>query len=190
MWISVDLSHIGLDVSPAFCATQLQRITERMPAGMRLQVGAEDAGRCDVILGIVEEAAARGDALTCTLQANLRRSMADTARVASFGIPVRLVKGAFVEPAAIAYPYGPETDTSYVLLARALGELGTEVLVATHDPVLRAALAPSQLEMLLGVHPETAVSVAREGTTVRIYAPYGAMWFRYFMRRVAEAQGS
>ena len=190
VWISVDLSHIGLDISPAFCATQLQRITERMPAGMRLQVGAEDAGRCDAILGIVEEAAARGDALTCTLQANLRRSMADTARVASFGMPVRLVKGAFVEPASVAYPYGPETDTSYVLLARALGDLGTELLLATHDPVLCAALAPSHLEMLLGVHPETAVSVARGGTSVRIYAPYGAMWFRYFMRRVAEAQGS
>ncbi len=120
VWVSVDLSHIGLDVSPAFCATQLRRITERLPAGMRLQVGAEDAARCDAILDIVEEAAGRGDALTCTLQANLRRSMADTARVASFGMPVRLVKGAFVEPAAVAYPYGPETDTSYVLLARAL----------------------------------------------------------------------
>ena len=190
VWVSVDLSHIGLDVSPAFCATQLRRITERLPAGMRLQVGAEDAARCDAILDIVEEAAGRGDALTCTLQANLRRSMADTERIASFGIPVRLVKGAFVEPAAIAYPYGPETDTSYVLLARALGELGTDVLFATHDPVLRAALAPSHLEMLLGVHPETAAAAAREGTGVRIYAPYGAMWFRYFMRRFAEAQGS
>lgn len=190
VWISVDLSHIGLDVSPAFCATQLQRITERLPAGILGSDLQAHAGRCDAILAVVEEAAARGNALTCTLQANLRRSASDTARVASFGIPVRLVKGAFVEPAAVAYPYGPETDTRYVLLARALGELGTEVLVATHDPVLRAALSPAHLEMLLGVHPETAASVARGGASVRIYAPYGAMWFRYFMRRVAEAQGS
>jgi proline dehydrogenase len=190
VWVSVDLSHIGLDVSAAFCATQLQRITERLPPGMRLQVGAEDAGRCDAILDLVEAAAARGDALTCTLQANLRRSMDDTARIASFGIPVRLVKGAFVEPAAVAYPYGPETDTSFVLLARRLGELGSEVLLATHDPVLRTALQPAPVEMLLGVHPATAASVARGGAKVRIYAPYGAMWFRYYMRRVAEAHGS
>jgi proline dehydrogenase len=190
VWISVDLSHIGLDVSPDFCRTQLRRITERLPAGMRLQVGAEDAARCDAILDLVEEAAGRGDALTCTLQANLRRSMADVARVASFGLPVRLVKGAFVESATIAHPYGEETDTSYVLLTRALRERGAEVLLATHDPVLRAALQPAPVEMLLGVHPETAAGLARDGASVRIYAPYGSMWFRYFMRRVAEAQGS
>ena len=57
--------------------TQLRRITERLRPGMRLQVGAEDAARCDAILDIVEEAAGRGAALTCTLQANLRRSMDD-----------------------------------------------------------------------------------------------------------------
>ncbi len=71
-----------------------------------------------------------------------------------------------------------------------LRERGSEVLVATHDPVLRAALAPAPVEMLLGVHPETAAALAEEGTGVRVYAPYGAMWFRYYMRRVAEAQGS
>jgi proline dehydrogenase len=190
VWVSVDLSHIGLDVSPDFCRTQLARITERLPAGMRLQVGAEDAARCDAILDVVEDAANRGAALTCTLQANLRRSMDDVPRIASFGIPVRLVKGAFVEPATIAYPYGPETDQRYVELAVALRGLGTPVLTATHDGAVRELLQPQQVEMLLGVHERQAIKLARDGTTVRVYAPYGAMWFRYFMRRVAEAQGS
>ena len=154
VWISVDLSHIGLDISPAFCATQLQRITERMPAGMRLQVGAEDAGRCDAILGIVEEAA--GARRRAHLHApgqpaaqhgrHRARGVVRHARAAGEGRVRRAGR-------RVAFPYGPETDTSYVLLARALGELGTEVLLATHDPVLRAALAPSHLEMLLGVHP-------------------------------------
>jgi proline dehydrogenase len=189
VWVSVDLSHIGLDVSPDFCRTQLARITERLPPGMRLQVGAEDAARCDAILDIVEDAA-RGAALTCTLQANLRRSMDDVPRVASLGIPVRLVKGAFVEPASVASPYGPDTDRRYVELHVALRERGAEVLTATHDTALRELLEPEQVEMLLGVHERKAVDLARRGTPVRIYAPYGAMWFRYFMRRVAEAQGS
>lgn len=189
-WVSVDLSHVGLDVSAAFCETQLARITEQLPAGMRLQVGAEDAGRCDAVLHQVEVAAGRGAALTCTLQANLRRSIDDVPRIAALGMPVRLVKGAFVEAAADAFPYGAETDTSYLRLAHALQERGVEVLVATHDPVLRTALNPTQVEMLLGVQPETAAGLARDGATVRIYAPYGAMWFRYFMRRVAEAQGA
>ncbi len=190
VWVSVDLSHIGLDVSPDFCREQLARITERLPPGMRLQVGAEDAARCDAILDIVEEAAARGASLSCTLQANLRRSMDDVPRVASFGIPVRLVKGAFVEPAAVAYAYGPDTDLRYVELHVALRERGATVLTATHDTALRELLAPDQVEMLLGVHEQQAARLASNGTTVRIYAPYGAMWFRYFMRRVAEAQGS
>ena len=190
MWVSVDLSHIGLDVSQDFCRTQLARITERLRPGMRLQIGAEDAARCDAILDLVEEAAGRGAALTCTLQANLRRSMDDVPRVAALGLPVRLVKGAFVEPAALAYSYGPDTDLRYVELYVALRERGVEVLTATHDTALRTALQPAQVEMLLGVHPERRRRLARDGVTVRIYAPYGAMWFRYFMRRVAEAQGS
>ena len=190
VWVSVDLSHIGLDVSTDFCRAQLARIAERLPPGMRLQVGAEDAARCDAILDIVEDAAARGAALTCTLQANLRRSMDDVARVASLGIPVRLVKGAFVEPAGVAHPYGPDTDLRYVELHVALRERGAEVLTATHDTALRELLEPRQVEMLLGVHERKAVDLAGRGTPVRIYAPYGAMWFRYFMRRVAEAQGS
>jgi proline dehydrogenase len=190
VWVSVDLSHIGLDVSPDFCRTQLARITERLQPGMRLQVGAEDAARCDAILDIVEEAAGRGAALTCTLQANLRRSMDDVPRVAALGMPVRLVKGAFVEPASVAYAYGPDTDLRYIELHVALRDRGVEVLTATHDTALRELLQPPQVEMLLGVHERQAVALAQRRTTVRIYAPYGAMWFRYFMRRVAEAQGS
>jgi proline dehydrogenase len=190
VWVSVDLSHIGLDVSPGFCRTQLARITERLPAGMRLQVGAEDSGRCDAILDAVEDAVGRGAALTCTLQANLRRSMDDVPRIAALGIGVRLVKGAFVEPPSVAHPYGPETDLRYVELAVALRERGVEVLTATHDAALRELLQPDRVEMLLGVHEVHAIRLARAGTPVRIYAPYGAMWFRYFMRRVAEAQGS
>jgi proline dehydrogenase len=190
VWVSVDLSHIGLDISPDLCRTQLARITERLPAGMRLQVGAEDAARCDAILDIVEDAAGSGAALTCTLQANLRRSMGDVPRVAALGIPVRLVKGAFVEPEAVAHAYGPDTDRRYVELAVALRERSAEVLTATHDTALHELLDPDQVEMLLGVHEQNAVRLAHGGATVRVYAPYGTMWFRYFMRRVAEAQGS
>ena len=158
---------------------------------MRLQVGAEDAARCDAILDIVEEAAGRGAALTCTLQANLRRSMDDVPRVAALGIPVRLVKGAFVEPAAVAYPYGPDTDLQYIELHVALRERGVEVLTATHDTALRELLRPDAgrdaARRARATGGRARTDAAR---TVRIYAPYGAMWFRYFMRRVAEAQGS
>jgi proline dehydrogenase len=188
-WLSVDLSHIGLDVGKEFCRSQLARIAEAVPPGRRLQVGAEDAGRCDAILELVLDAAARGAPLTCTLQANLRRSAGDVPRLAAAGIPVRLVKGAFVEPPARAFPYGAEVDESYLRLASALRERGVEVLAATHDPVLQEALADLPLEMLLGVHGDRAVALARGGRPVRIYAPFGTQWWRYWLRRLAEAQG-
>ncbi len=189
VWVSADLSHLGLDVSRQFCSDQLATITERLPEGMRLQIGAEDAARADAVLDVVEAAASKGARLTCTLQANLRRSHHDVARVASFGIPVRLVKGAFVESRPTAYPYGPETDVSYLRLARALRARKVEVLLATHDAVLREALEARRLEMLLGVQRDLAEELAAGGTHVRVYVPFGPMWFRYFMRRIAERQG-
>ena len=168
VWVSVDLRTSASTSHPPSARTQLRRITERLPAGMRLQVGAEDAARCDAILDIVEEAAGRGDALTCTLQANLRRSMADTERIASLGMPVRLVKGAFVEPAAVAYPYGPETDTAATcVLARGAGRASAPRCCSpTHDTgPARAAGARSHLEMLLGVHDRARrPRLARTGT--------------------------
>jgi proline dehydrogenase len=193
-WLALDLSHVGVDLGRDACVDALARICAALPAGRRLQIGAEDAARCDAILDVVLTAHARGLPLTCTLQANLRRSAGDAPRVAAAGIPVRLVKGAYVEPASIAYPYGPETDVAYIRLARDLAASGAEVLLATHDAVLREALATdlpdAAVEVLLGVRPDEANALVAAGRDVRVYLPYGQQWFRYAMRRLAEAQGS
>jgi proline dehydrogenase len=140
-WLAIDLSHIGLDVSVDACRRHLAAIVEALPAGRRIQVGAEDTSRTDPILEIVTALAAQGAPLMATVQANLCRSPQDLARLAAAGVPVRLVKGAYVEPAGLAYPWGEATDVAFLRLAHRLREAGAVFSLATHDPVLRGAAA-------------------------------------------------
>ncbi|QVQ54543.1 proline dehydrogenase family protein [Spiractinospora alimapuensis] len=195
-WISIDLSHLGLDIDPARCADYLTAITRAVPTGHRVQVGAEDARRADAVLDCVTATAAAGlgDRLGATVQANLRRSPRDVERLVDAGVHVRLVKGAFVEPASDALSYGEETDIAYLRLAHRLAERGAEFCLATHDGVVReallAGLGPLPVEQLLGVRPEIRDDLVERGIPVRVYVPYGPDWFRYWMRRVAESRGA
>jgi proline dehydrogenase len=193
-WLAIDLSHVGLDISVETCRRHLATIVEALPAGRRIQVGAEDASRTDPILQVVTALATQGAPLMATVQANLRRSLQDVARLAAAGVPVRLTKGAYVEPAGLAYPWGEETDVAFLRLAHQLREAGAAFSLATHDPVLREALllalGPSPVEMLLGVRPQDARDLVGRGVGVRCYVPYGPDWFRYWLRRLAESQGT
>jgi proline dehydrogenase len=133
VWLAIDPSHIGLDVSVDTCRRHLATIVEALPAGRRIQVGAEDTSRTDPILQVVTALAAQGAPLMATVQANLRRSPHDVARLAAAGVPVRLVKGAYVEPAGLAYPWGEATDVAFLRLAHQLREAGAAFSLATHD---------------------------------------------------------
>jgi proline dehydrogenase len=185
-WLSIDLSHI------AFSARHLRRIAAALPRGRMLQVGAEEAATTDRVLDAVIGTVYDGLPVAATLQANLRRSPADAERLLAAGAPVRLVKGAYVEPSAVAHPHGPETDRAYGELARALA--ATDLALATHDDAVRAplleALPDATCEQHLGVRPERARALAAGGRTVRVYVPFGPEWLRYFLRRRAEAQGT
>ena len=185
-WVSLDLSHIAFD------GRSLDRIAAAVPPGRRLQIGAEDAAHTDRVLDLVLESARRGRPVEATLQANLPRSVADADRLADAGVPVRLVKGAYVE--RDAHPWGPPTDNAYVALALRLAAAGTDVALATHDAPLRrrllADIPDARCELLLGVCTDDAVALAAAGHAVRIYVAFGPDWFRYFMRRRAESLGA
>jgi proline dehydrogenase len=186
-WVSLDLSHIAFD------ATHLAEIAAAIPAGRRLQLGVEEAATADTVLDLVLGAARAGHPVEATLQANLRRSPADADRLAAAGVPVRLVKGAYVESPADALPWGEPTDAAFATLAHRLHRAGVDVALATHDRALRdrllLELPGARCELLLGIRPTDAAALAAAGCNVRIYVPYGDAWFRYFMRRRAEAQG-
>lgn len=196
IWLSVDLSHLGLDISQPLCTESLAAIATALPPGRRIQVGAEDAGRTDPVLARVLAVAGMGlaDRLGATLQANLHRSGADLDRLVDAGLHVRLVKGAYVEPPDSALPFGEATDIAYLQLAHRLAESGADFALATHDGVLResllAALGPRPVEQLLGVRPELLKELVARGIPARVYVPFGANWFRYWMRRLAESRGS
>lgn len=191
---AVDLSHIGLDVDPALCLAHLERIAGSLPPGRRVQIGAEDAPRTDRVLAVATDAARAGLPIEVTLQANLRRTSRDWPGLADLGVPIRLVKGAYVESAADAVPYGEPTDRAFLALSRSLHEAGAAFSLATHDAALReAALAeygPRRVEMLLGVRPHDATELVGCGVATRIYVPYGQRWLRYLLRRLAEAEGA
>ncbi|MFL5875949.1 MAG: proline dehydrogenase family protein [Solirubrobacteraceae bacterium] len=177
--LSIDLSHVAFDAG----------VLRRIAAVARVQVGAEAAAVTDRVLDAV--LAVGGERVDATLQANLPRSAADAARLAAARVPVRLVKGAYVEPGAL--PWGPETDAAYARLALELRDAGAEVRLATHDEALLRRVLPelpgADCELLLGVRPELAAQLRASGRRVRVYVPYGPNWFRYLMRRRAETQG-
>lgn len=115
MWLAIDLSRIGLDIPADFCLAQLERIAATMTPGRLIQIGAEDSSRTDRILDVVLAAIEGGLPVMATVQADLQRSPVDAVRLAAAGVPIRLVKGAYVEP----------TDRVAGADAR-LGAMGTE----------------------------------------------------------------
>lgn len=193
-WLSVDLSHLALDTDPAGAADGLAAIAAALSPGRRVQVGAEDAARADAVLGCVLNVAGRGltDRLGATVQANLLRSPADADTLSAAGVHVRLVKGAYVEPAG-AHRFGEDTDVAYLRLAFRLAERADSWSIATHDGRLREAILlalwPVPVEQLLGVRSDDLDQLHERGIPTRVYVPYGADWFRYWMRRLAESRG-
>ena len=174
---------------------RLAAIARALPAGRRVQVGAEDAARSDAIVACVQDVAARGlaDRLGATVRANLLRSPADADALAQAGVHVRLVKGAYVEPTG-AHPYGEATDVAFLRLGFRLAERGATWSMATHDGRLREALllarGPLPVEELFGVRPEILDGLHTRGIPTRVYVPYGPDWYRYWLRRVAESRGA
>jgi proline dehydrogenase len=194
-WLAVDLSHLGVGADAEAAAGRLAAIAEALPAGRRIQVGAEEAALTDSILGCIASVAARGlaDRLGATVQANLVRSPADADALADAGAHIRLVKGAYLEPTG-AHPHGEPTDLAFLRLGFRLAERGAAWSMGTHDGRMREALllarGPVPVEQLLGVRPEVLDELRDRGVPTRVYVPYGPDWFRYWARRLAESRGA
>ncbi|MBV8954189.1 MAG: proline dehydrogenase family protein [Solirubrobacterales bacterium] len=194
-WLSADLSHLAVDTNRSAAADRLAAIATALPAGRRIQVGAENAERADAILTCVTEVAARGlaDRLGATLQANLLRAPADAEVLVNANVHVRLVKGAYLEETG-SLPHGEPTDIAFLRLGCLLADSGGSWSMATHDGRLREALLLARgtipVEQLLGVRPEQLHDLHRRAIPTRVYLPYGPDWFRYWMRRVAESRSA
>jgi len=194
VYLEIVPSHLGIDFGVNVCRGHVEQIVEVLPAGGRLEISAEEGRRTPHIIELTLGLARVGAPLVATVQANLRRSTSDVDRLIEAGVPIRLCKGAYVEDADIAYPWGEQTDIAFLGLAHHIHAGGGQLALATHDPVIReallAALPGATIEMLLGVREQDAIELVGRGHAVRVYASYGPNWFRYWMRRVAEAQGA
>jgi proline dehydrogenase len=198
-YVSVKLTALGLDLSDALAFTNLRRLLGA--AGARgeifVRVDMEGSAYTERTLDIVRAAHQEFGHTGTVLQSYLRRTDEDLARLVAGGVPVRLVKGAYAEPPSVAYPDKADVDAAYVRQMRELLMHGRRPAIATHDEaILREAKRfvreqrvdndSFEFQMLLGVRRDLQESLAREGYHVRAYVPFGASWYPYFMRRLAE----
>ncbi len=195
--LSLKLTQLGLDVDEALCRTILRRILDRAGA-MFVRIDMESSRYTDVTLRLFEDVWAQGYRnVGVVIQSYLRRSARDIERLVALGARVRLCKGAYAEPPAVAFPRKRDVDASYGRLAERLLTAGTYPAIATHDERLIAealrvasarALSPEgfEFQMLYGVRRDLQGRLRRQGYRVRVYVPFGEEWYPYFMRRLAE----
>jgi proline dehydrogenase len=131
------------------------------------------------------------------LQAYLYRTADDVERAIEMGMPVRLCKGAYLEPARVAYPNKTDVDANFARLMERLLLYGNHVAIATHDErlvrsareiAMRENINPDRFdfEMLFGVRRDLQLRLVQDGHRVRVYLPYGEEWYPYLVRRLAE----
>jgi proline dehydrogenase len=165
--------------------------------GTTVTLDAEDHTTLDSMFAIHEELRKDFPQTGCVIQAYLFRTEADARRLAENGSRVRLVKGAYKEPAEVAYQQKHEIDKAYVRILRTLMEGEGYPMIGSHDPRLisiaqelaRTAgrkLDEYEFQMLYGIRSEEHLRLAAEGHRMRVYTAYGTDWYGYFMRRLAE----
>jgi proline dehydrogenase len=196
--VSVKLTQMGLDLAGDTARDNARALAERAKSyGTSVEVDMESSEYTDRTLAIVRDLHQRSGNVRAVIQAYLRRSEADIDRLCAEKIPVRLCKGAYKEPAEIAFEDKAEVDANYERLMTKLLTEGTYPAIASHDERLvrkameqarKRGLGPDHFEfqMLYGIRRDLQKELVRQGFRLRLYVPYGDAWYPYFMRRLAE----
>ncbi|MGE0592481.1 MAG: proline dehydrogenase family protein [Vicinamibacterales bacterium] len=197
--LSLKLTQLGLELDRDACEANLRVILDAAaPHGFFVRVDMESSAFTEATIDVFERLWASGyRTIGLALQAYLRRTEADVRRMNALGVQVRLVKGAYMEPAELAFERKADVDASYERLMDLLLDKGTRPAIATHDEVLieracaraRAHGIPPdrfEFEMLYGIRRDLQASLTARGYRVRVYVPFGTQWYPYFMRRLGE----
>jgi proline dehydrogenase len=197
--VSLKLTQLGVGVDRATCVDNLRRILD--PAqrhGFFVRIDMENSAYTDVTLEVFETLwQQQYRNVGVALQSGLHRTEADVRRMNALGARVRLVKGAYKEPPAVAYQQKADVDDAFRRLMRVLLDDGTYPAIATHDERLIAetkAYAAErgivkeryEFQMLYGIRRDLQSSLVEDGYLMRVYVPFGRQWFPYFMRRLGE----
>src|SRR3954468_15523519 len=198
--VSVKLTAMGLDISEDLCVSIMQEIlTRAQQVNSFVRLDMEGSAYTDRTLRIFYDRLYPSfkEYVGIVLQSYLYRTKDDVHKAIDNRCRVRICKGAYKEPPAVAYPEKSDVDRNYVTCMQALMERGNYPGLATHDPKIIAAakayakeksIEPSRYEfqMLYGVRRDMQEQLVREGYNMRVYVPFGTQWYPYLMRRLAE----
>ena len=196
--VSCKLTQLGLDLGVEFCESLVVPIVQRAASYDNfLRVDMEGSVYTQRTVELVKRVRAQNPAIGTVIQSYLYRSQADITDLLAYGCRIRLCKGAYKEPAEVAFPKKKDVDANFVRLMQMLLTSGFYHGIATHDPAMMAATirfaAAEQIskddfefQMLYGVRTDLQRRLVKDGYHLRIYIPYGRDWFPYFMRRLAE----
>lgn len=200
--ISVKLTQLGLDLDREFCYSNLDKLIENTPAEKTLWIDMEQSPYVDATLELYRRVRKAHRNVGVCLQAYLYRTEKDLDTLIPLGASLRLVKGAYNEPAELAFPKKNDVDENYFHLTQRLlspeaRRAGVRAAIATHDRTLIRRLTTwaaaqgipnTQLEfqMLYGIQRAEQLRLAKEGYRSAVLISYGSFWFPWFMRRLAE----
>ena len=199
--VSVKLTQMGLTLEPEL-AEEIARdlAAHARSIGSFVRIDMEDSSLTQTTLDIVRRihahAGMRG-AIGIVIQSYLYRSQSDIEQLLAEGIRVRLCKGAYKEPAGVAFPNKADVDANYIRLSCRLLDSPVYHGLATHDPTMIEAAksyarqhgidsSRFEFQMLFGVRRDLQRQLVHEGYKMRVYIPFGREWYPYFMRRLAE----
>ncbi len=197
---SVKLTQMGFDIDEELCFRNVAAILDRVKAaGGFIRLDMESSAYTQRTLDFFAERILEPYGAHCgvVIQSCLRRSAADIERLIAMRARVRLCKGAYLEPPAVAFPDKADVDRSYVQLMERLLDAGNYPAIATHDEriielarryVQRNRIGEDRFEfqMLYGVRRDLQEKLRAAGHRMRVYVPFGTQWYPYLMRRLAE----
>ncbi|WP_252263824.1 proline dehydrogenase family protein [Paracidobacterium acidisoli] len=199
--VSVKLTQMGMDLGHELAKEIVSGLVEHAAASDSfVRVDMEGSAYTQATIDLVRRLHAAPEnkgRVGVVIQAYLRRSAQDIADLTSEGIRIRLCKGAYKEPPAVAFPDKKDVDANFVKLMHTMLRSGIYHGIATHDEAMVAAtkqyvqeqgIASDSFEfqMLYGIRRDLQRSLVASGYRVRVYVPFGTEWYPYFMRRLAE----
>lgn len=198
--VSVKLTAMGQDIADALGVEVVREVLARAKQyGSFVRLDMESSAYTDRTLDTFEQALYPDfrDEVGIVLQSSLRRTLADVERANRLQCRVRICKGAYLEPAEVAFPDKADVDKQYVAAMHLLMKQGRYPGIATHDEVIieeakrfakAEGIAPDRFEfqMLYGVRRDLQEQLVRDGYRMRVYVPFGTQWYPYLMRRLAE----
>jgi proline dehydrogenase len=201
--ISVKPTQLGLDLDRALCERNLDRLIARAEqCNNFVWIDMESSPYVEPTLALYRRTRARTARVGIALQAYLYRTAQDVESLVPLGAAIRIVKGAYLEPADVAFPRKADVDANYYklcvrLLAPDARKPGAVLHIATHDIALADRLAAYiaahnvpvsayEFAMLYGIQRGQQLRLARDGRRLRVLISYGEYWFPWYMRRLAE----